>query len=121
LACAQLDATASTSDLRAKFLRFLGQSPVMDLVRELTEVGQGATWRARDDNPPFNFGAVFALPDSGEAPVAWARVLLPDSSTQRYGRDIRCAYLVLYVEPRTGAGAPAAASPPPTPTPSAMS
>jgi hypothetical protein len=107
LACAQLDTTASTSDLRAKFLRFLGQPPVMDLVRELTEVGQGATWRARDDNPPFNFGAVFALPDSEEAPVAWARVLLPESSIQRYGRDVRCAYLVLYVEPRTGAGAPA--------------
>jgi hypothetical protein len=107
LACAQLDAAASTSDLRAKFLRFLGQPPVMDLVRELTEIGRGATWTARDDNPPFNFGAVFAVPDTAEAPVAWARVLLPESSTQRYGRDVRCAYLVLYVEPRTGAGAPA--------------
>jgi hypothetical protein len=110
VACAQLDAAASTSDLRAKFLRFLGQPPVMDLVRELTEIGGGAIWTARDDTPPFNFGAVLAPPDTEEPPVAWARVLLPDSLTQQYGRDARCAYLVLYVEPRTGAGTPAPAA-----------
>lgn len=111
VACAQLAAAASTSDLRAKFLRFLRQPPVMDLVRELTEIGKDMIWTARDDNPPFNFGAVLAPPGTEEeAPVAWARVLLPKGLTQQYGRDARCAYLVLYVEPRTGAGAPASAA-----------
>jgi len=108
IACAQLEATASTSDLRAKFLRFLGQPAVMDLVRELTEISPGATWTARDDNPPFNFGAVLSLAGhEEEAPIAWARILLPENLTQQYGRDARCAYLVLYVEPRTDAGVPA--------------
>ena len=112
VACAQLDAAASTSDLRAKFQRFLSQPPVMDLVRELSEIGEGATWTARDDNPPFNFGAVLAPPDTEEeeAPVTWARVLLPESLTKQYGRDARCAYLVLYAEPRTADGAPAPAA-----------
>jgi hypothetical protein len=82
----------------------------MDLVRELTEIGGGATWTARDDNPPFNFGAVLAPSDTEEAPVAWARVLLPESLTQQYGRGARCAYLVLYVEPRTVAGTAAPAA-----------
>jgi hypothetical protein len=110
VACSLLDPAASTSDLRARFLSFLDQPPVMDLVRELTEIGEGAVWTARDDNPPFNFGAVLAPPHTEEAPVAWARILLPDSLTQQYGRDARCAFLVLYVEPRTGAGTPAQAA-----------
>ena len=38
VACAQLDPAASSSELRATFLRFLGQSEVMDLVRGLTEI-----------------------------------------------------------------------------------
>jgi hypothetical protein len=46
VACAQLDATAPTSDLRAKFLRFLGQPAVMGLLRELTVIAADATWTA---------------------------------------------------------------------------
>lgn len=108
IACSELQATASTSDLRAKFLRFLGQPAVMDLVRQLTHINPEATWKARDDNPPFNFGAVLAPPGQEEqAPVGWARILLPESLTRRYGRDARSAYLVLYVEPRTADGRPA--------------
>jgi hypothetical protein len=108
IACARLDAAASTSGLRAMYLQFLGQPEVMDLVCELTEIGKGALWSARDDNPPFNFGAVLGQPGSEEAPVAWSRILLPGSTAQRYGRDARCAYLVLYVEPRSVEGSPAA-------------
>lgn len=91
VACSQLDAAASTSDPRARFLHFLSQPPVMDLVRELTEITEDVSWTARDDNPPFNFGAVLAPPDIEEAPTSWARVLLPESMTQQYGRDARCA------------------------------
>jgi hypothetical protein len=79
----------------------------MDLVRALTEVDADAVWTARDDNPPFNFGAVLAVPGADKAPVAWARILLPDSLSQHDGRDARCAYLVLYIEPRTAEGTPA--------------
>lgn len=105
--CSQPDAAASTSVFRAKFLGFLGQQPVMDLVRELTATSEGGAWTARDDNPPFNFGAVLAAPYSGyigeigeehEAPAAWARILLPDSRIEPYGFDARCAYLVLHAD-----------------------
>jgi hypothetical protein len=110
VACAQLDPGASSSVLRAKILQFLGQSAVMDLVRELTEIRRDAVWTARDDNPPFNFGAVLAVPGTEEAPVAWARVLLPETMTRMYGRDARSAYMVLYAEPRTTFGSPAEAA-----------
>lgn len=109
--CSPLDPVAPmTSEIRAKFLGFLGQSRQMDLVRTLTDVRQTAVWRAWDDSPRFSFGAILSPPDSEEAPVAWARLLLPEASTRRYGLDARCAYLVLHVEPRTRAGAPAPAA-----------
>jgi hypothetical protein len=109
--CSALDPVAPpTSEIRAKFLGFLGQSRLMDLVRALTDVRESVVWRAWDDNPRFSFGAILCPPDSEEAPVAWARLLIPEASTRRYGRDARCAYLVLYVEPRTRAGAPAQAA-----------
>ena len=46
-----------TSEIRAKFLGFLGQSRLMDLVRALTDVRESVVWRAWDDNPRFSFGA----------------------------------------------------------------
>ena len=90
VACSPLDpATPTTSEVRARFLSFLGQPPVMDLVRELTTLSDGLAWRARDDNPRHNFAAILSLPDTEEAPVAWARLLLPEEMTRRYGRDFR--------------------------------
>ena len=64
---------------------------------------------ARDDNPPLNFAAVLAR-RTPRSPVAWARLLLPEKLTRRYGRDFRCAYLVLYAEPRSADGTPAPAA-----------
>lgn len=110
VASAHLDARAPTSDLRAKFLRFLGQPAVMGLLRELTIVSADVTWTARDDNPPFNLGAVLTQSGTKESPTAWARILLPESLTRQYGRDSRCAYLVVYVEPRTASGTPTPAA-----------
>lgn len=110
VACSPLDPLSPpTAEIRSKLLSFLGQSPVMDLVRSLTSDHQGLVWRAWDDNPRFSFGAILSPPDNKEAPAAWARLLIPQESTRRYGRDPRCAYLVLYVEPRTRLGARAPA------------
>ena len=111
VACSPLDpATPATSEVRARFLSFLRQHPVMDLVRELTALSDGLAWRARDDNPRHNFAAVLSLPNAEEAPVAWARLLLPEEMTRRYGRDFRSAYFVLYAEPRSADGTPAPAA-----------
>jgi hypothetical protein len=111
VACSSLDPGApTTTEIRANFLSFLGQPPVMDLVRGLTPLDDGLTWRARDDNPRHNFAAVLCLQDSEEAPAAWARLLVPEELTRQYGRDSRCAYFVLYVEPRSADGNPAPAA-----------
>jgi hypothetical protein len=111
VACSLLDpATPTTSEVRARFLSFLGQSPVMDLIREVTVLGDGLAWRGRDDNPRHNFAAILSSPDTKEAPVAWARLLPPEEITRRYGRDLRCAYFVLHVEPRSADGSPAPAA-----------
>lgn len=111
VACAPLDpSTPTTSEVRARFLAFLGHPQILDLIGELTTLNEGVAWRAWDDNPRHNFAAILSSPDEEKAPVAWARLLLPEEMTRRYGRDFRCAYFVLYVEPRTDDGSPALAA-----------
>ncbi|MGO9295139.1 MAG: hypothetical protein ACLP52_14910 [Streptosporangiaceae bacterium] len=96
--------------MRAKFLNYLDRPPVMDLVRELTALGDGLAWQPRDDNPRHNFAAILSLPHTDEPPVAWARLLLPEEMARHDGRDLRCAYFLLYVEPRSDDGSPAPAA-----------
>ena len=99
IACGQLPRdTPPTSAIRTSFLAFLSKPGIMDTVAELTDV-TGKTWKARDEHPRFNFGAVLAGDDENEVPAAWARLLLPESWASHFGRDPRYANLVLYVEP----------------------
>ena len=94
IACDQLPRdTPTTSTIRATFLAFLGKPDIMDLVAELTDVSN-ETWKARDERPRFNFGAVLAGDDENEVPAAWARLLLPESRSSHFGRDPRYADLV---------------------------
>jgi hypothetical protein len=86
-----------TSSIRAAFVAFLSSPEIMDLIAELTSV-TGKTWRARDEHPRFNFGAVLATDDENDTPAAWARMLLPLTGISHFGRDARYADLVLYVE-----------------------
>jgi hypothetical protein len=102
IACDQLPRDSPpTSTIRASFLAFLSRPDIMDLVAELTDV-TGKTWKARDEHPRFNFGAILAGDDESEVPAAWARVLLPESWASHFGRDPRYANLVLYIEPGMG-------------------
>ena len=99
IACSQLPRdTPPTSSIRASFLAFLGRPNIMDLVADLTDVTD-KTWKARDERPRFNFGAVLDGDDENEVPAAWARLLLPESWASHFGRDPRYADLVLYIEP----------------------
>jgi hypothetical protein len=105
VACAEPGQSASSSGLRAAFLGFLAQPGVMNLIRGFAEVQDGAEWTARGDNPPYSFGAVLMQPEKHEAPVAWARLMLPDSLSRRLGSDATSAYLLLCAEPPAGARA----------------
>ncbi len=99
IACGQLPRdTPPTSTIRSSFLAFLSKPAIMDLVADLTDV-TGKTWKARDEHPRFNFGAVLAGDDENEVPAAWARLLLPESWASHFGRDPRYADLVLCIEP----------------------
>jgi len=101
LACAQLPRdTPPTSSVRSSFLAFLAWPEFMDLIAELTDP-TGMTWKAWDEHPRFNFGAVLSGGDENRAPAAWARLLLPETWASHFGRDQRYANLVLYTEPRS--------------------
>jgi len=69
----------------------------MDLISELTEVGN-TSWQARNENPRFNFGGVLTSGGEEITPIAWARLLLPESWAPRHGHDARRASLVLHIE-----------------------
>jgi hypothetical protein len=110
IASSELDPeTPETIEVRARFLNFLGQPEVMNFISELTDVGR-ASWRARNENPRFNFGAILTSGDEDATPIAWARLLLPESWAPRYGHDARRASLVLHVELSGANGASAKAA-----------
>jgi hypothetical protein len=105
ISCEPLGPTLATSDIRVSFLAFLSRLPIRHLLATLTTI-DGATWTAQDGRGRFNFGAVLG----GEleaAPVAWARLLLPQANGPRYGQDPESALLILHIEPRTSDGNPA--------------
>ena len=107
--CEPLGSTPSTSNIRASFLSFLHRGPVNDVLAELTTVNPDDRWTPRDGHGRFNFGAVL---DSGNetAPVAWARLLLPQADTLPFGYDPRSAVFILHVYPRGPDGNPAPAA-----------
>lgn len=98
IASSELDPeNPDTAEVRRRFLSFLSQPEIMDLIRELTDVGT-ASWQARNENPRFNFGAVLTSGGEDVTPIAWARLLLPERWAPRYGHDSRVTSLVLQVE-----------------------
>lgn len=108
MACGRLPRDSPpTSAIRAALLGFLNKPEIMNLVSELTDI-TGKTWKARDEHPRLNFGAVLAGDDESEAPVAWARLLLPEGGrgADPFGRDARYADLVVHVELGTADGSP---------------
>ena len=79
----------------------------MDLVRDLTAAGADAGWSAWDDDPRASFGAILSPAGRNDAPLAWARLLLPGEPDRSNQSDPRCACLVLYAELLAGTGDPA--------------
>jgi hypothetical protein len=107
--CEPLGSTPSTSNIRASFLSFLHRGPISDVLAEPTTVDPDDRWTPRDGHGRFNFGAVL---DSGDetAPVAWARLLLPQAETLPFGYDPRPAVFILHVYPRSPDRNPAPAA-----------
>lgn len=95
IGCGAVGADLDIRGARDRFLALLGEPPLSGLVSALTAVPDDATWskRAAHDS------AFDAILTSGrdEEPVASARLELPDGTT-RFGRDGRCAVLIIHVE-----------------------
>jgi hypothetical protein len=108
VACDPLDSSLPTSELRARFLSFLGRPPVMALVSRLTHVPQGAMWRPLAGRGRIYLEAALTGDDQDEA-TASASLLLPDPSAPGYGQDPRYARFVLQVKLQDAPGHPAPA------------
>lgn len=107
--CKPLGSTPSTSNIRAGFLSFLHRQPVNDVLAELATVNPDDKWTPWDGHGRFNFGAVLGSGDE-TAPVAWARLLLPQADTLPFGYDPGSAVFILHVYPRSPDGDPAPAA-----------
>lgn len=101
IACNPLDGTQPTSSaIRASFLSFLGRQPLAGLVRELTALSPDAIWTKWGGHGRSNHEAILTNADQQTAPVAWARLLLPEPRMREGWRDSHLALLVLHIERR---------------------
>jgi hypothetical protein len=110
VASAALGPAPASSDIRARFLAFLGRQPASDLLAATTTVPENFTWTAWGDKPRRVFGAVLNGNDSRAAPIAWARLLLHEDGASHTTHDPQFAELVLHIFPRTVSGDPACAN-----------
>jgi hypothetical protein len=106
IACGPLGARPSTSELRQEFLRFLGTPYVMNTITSVKPVRPSATWTRWAGHGRINLEAGLIDPSGADAPVAWARLLLPEVSMSSYGRDPRYAELILHIDLRGLDGGP---------------
>ena len=110
VACSPLGPQPPTSELRSRFLSFLGGSPVMELITPMSHTGASTSWTAWGGRGRFNLEAVLTDGGEEEAPAASALLLLPQEGMSQHGRDSRLAELVLDIElrgPEGGAPSPA--------------
>jgi hypothetical protein len=104
IACEPLGVAPPTSELAQAFLLFLEGPYVMNAVKSVTSVSAQATWTRWAGHGRINLEAGLVDSASAEAPVAWARLLLPETSMSSYGRDPRFAELIIHIEPRGTGG-----------------
>lgn len=107
VACSPLNTVRpSTSEIRRAFLRVLGSPEIAKFVAAVTDASN-STWTPWEGNGRNNHAAVLTDNPEQGAPVAWARILLPDPDHPTVYQDQRCADFLLHVEPRTHRGEPA--------------
>jgi hypothetical protein len=107
LPCDPLGPTPPSTELRGRFLGFLTEYRVLELVSRLTHIDSGAQWRSMVGHGRLWLEAAMMVEEQHAAPVASAMLTLPDAGTPRHGGESGWAELVLHVEPRTDEGAAA--------------
>jgi hypothetical protein len=101
VACNPLPAMQPTSSvIRDSFLSFLSGAPMAGLVKELTSIGHDAKWEKWGGHGRSNHEVVLTGADQQTAPVAWARLLLPEPRMPAGWRDSKSALLLMQIERR---------------------
>jgi hypothetical protein len=99
IACSSVSDDVGPKALRSRFTTFLGSPPISQLVSAVTIVDSTVKWKRRASVVGGTIDAVLVRNvDGQETVVASARLLYPDGN-KYYGRDPRCAVLVLHFEP----------------------
>jgi hypothetical protein len=99
IACSPVSDDVDAKALRSRFTTFLGSPPISQLVSAVTIVDGTVKWKRRASVVGGTIDAVLVRNVSGEEMlVASARLLYPDGN-RYFGRDARCAVLVLHFEP----------------------
>jgi hypothetical protein len=111
VACDPLGSNPPTTELRARFMGFLGRPQIMGLVSRLSYIPQGGVWRPLAGRGRIYLEAALTGENQDNAPSASASLLLPDPSASGYGHDPRYARFVLEVELRDALGQPMPAMP----------
>lgn len=109
-----LDTAQSGTELRARFEALLAGQPISTIVRELTYVEPGMSWRSLAGHGLINLDAALVAGDDATSgvPAASALLLPAVAGLSGYGHNDRCAVLLLYIEPRTADGHVPPAAPP---------
>jgi hypothetical protein len=95
----------ATTDLRTRFLDFLSQPPLSDLIGTIGAIDVGANWAAWGGHGRTVHEAVLAGPD-GREPVAWGRLWLPHPQVTSSWGFLRAEFY-LEMDWRTSQGATA--------------
>lgn len=111
VACDPLGPTPPISEVRARFLAFLTEYRVLDLVSMLTDIEQAARWTAMAGHGRLLLEAAMMTDNQEKAPVASAMLILPEAGKSRFGSDPQRAEFVLHIERRTNEGTVAPALP----------
>lgn len=112
MACSEIDVD-DDPDLHYLNFEWLLEKPlVRSLVRELTAFPDEAAWWRWSAARPGVHEAVLGTYRKESLAMASARLELPAGGPPLYGRDGRCATLILHIEPRHEEGRPAAPQPP---------
>jgi hypothetical protein len=106
VACQPIDPAFSGTEMRAKFIALLNSSAVRSLIKELTDLKPGMSWKNLAGHGPRTLEAALTGSENpmDGVPAASALFLPPTAGESLYGRNGKSATLILYVEPRTADG-----------------
>ena len=88
----------ASSAVRSSFLALLHRQPVADLIREFSVTSSRAEWHKWGGNGRSNHEMVLVDPYEQAAPLAWARLLLPEPKMPVGWRQPYSALLVLHID-----------------------